>query len=65
FQHIVVAKNIVDMCALSSQTKETGYIFPLYLYQENFGQSEKVVNMNAAIGQNFPPLSFGEGQGVR
>jgi hypothetical protein len=37
FQHIVVAKNIVDMCALSSQTKETGYIFPLYLYQENFG----------------------------
>jgi hypothetical protein len=31
-------------------------VFPLYLYQEYFGQTEKVANLNKAIVQNFPPL---------
>ncbi|MCU0445267.1 MAG: N-6 DNA methylase [Microscillaceae bacterium] len=34
FQHILVNKFMGDMCVVSSQTKETGYIFPLYLYPE-------------------------------
>jgi len=34
FQHIFVTENVTDMCSVSSQTKETGYIFPLYLYCE-------------------------------
>jgi len=31
FQHVFVSRYISDMCNISSQTKETGYIFPLYL----------------------------------
>ena len=34
FQHAFITKHISDICVLSSQTKETGYIFPLYLYPE-------------------------------
>lgn len=34
FQHIFVSRLISDMCNISSQTKETGYIFPLYLYPD-------------------------------
>jgi len=33
FQHIFVTKQLVDMCAISLQTKETGYALPLYVYQ--------------------------------
>jgi predicted helicase len=32
FQHIFVSNLITDMCAVSLQTKETTYVFPLYLY---------------------------------
>ena len=66
FQHIFITKSIADMCAVSSQTKETGYIFPLYLYQETFGVTEKIPNLNEAIVsaiekrlvgvENFRPL---------
>lgn len=35
FQHAFVSNNLVDMCTISSQTKETGYAFPLYLYHED------------------------------
>jgi predicted helicase len=34
FQHIFVSYLISDMCSISSQTKETGYAFPLYTYPE-------------------------------
>jgi len=34
FQHVLISRNLVDMCTVSSQTKETGYVFPLYLYPE-------------------------------
>lgn len=35
FQHIFVTRLISDMCAISLQTKETSYAFPLYLYAED------------------------------
>ena len=35
FQHILISKNLVDMCAVSLQTKETTYAFPLYLYSDS------------------------------
>jgi predicted helicase len=38
FQHIFVSRLVSDMCNISSQTKETGYVFPLYLYPENNAQ---------------------------
>ena len=35
FQHVFLTKNLVDICIVSLQTKETGYAFPLYLYSED------------------------------
>jgi predicted helicase len=49
FQHVLITKDVTDMCAISLQTKETGYIFPLYLYQENFGKTQKVTNISEKI----------------
>ena len=37
------------MCSISAQTKETGYIFPLYLYRENMGNEERIVNFNMEL----------------
>ncbi len=34
FQHVFVTKNMIDGNMISLQTKEYGYIFPLYLYPE-------------------------------
>jgi predicted helicase len=52
FQHILLSKHIIDMCAVSSQTKETGYIFPLYLYPESGnldGVAQRRPNLNKSI----------------
>jgi hypothetical protein len=35
FQHVFISRLLSDMCGISSQTKETGYMFPLYLYSAN------------------------------
>ena len=39
FQHIFITNLIADRCFVSSQTKETGYIFPLYLYEDDSKQT--------------------------
>ena len=39
FQHVLISTDIVDMCFLSSQTKESTYTFPLYLYEEDSNQT--------------------------
>ena len=46
FQHIFITKLLSDMCAISLQTKETTYAFPLYLYSED---GTKVPNLKAEI----------------
>lgn len=51
FQHIFATKFISDKCTLSSQTKEAGYQFPLYLYTEDF--SERFPNLNSDEWQKF------------
>jgi len=35
FQHALVVNRPIDMCFVSLQTKETGYVFPLYLYHDD------------------------------
>ena len=61
WRHISVADGIVDDCRVSSKTKERGYVFPLYLYQENMGKEERVVNFkkelydSIAKGLNYLP----------
>lgn len=55
FQHIFISQLVSDMCNISSQTKETGYIFPLYLYpsdttQQTIGQTDiRTPNLNLEI----------------
>ncbi|MCL1943182.1 MAG: N-6 DNA methylase [Candidatus Azobacteroides sp.] len=52
FQHVLITKNIADMCSISLQTKETGYIFPLYLYPEAdklFSDKKRNPNLNETI----------------
>ena len=55
FQHVFVSRLVSDMCNISSQTKETGYIFPLYVYLEKNSQenlletTERTPNLNPEI----------------
>jgi predicted helicase len=56
FQHVFVTYLMSDMCTLSSQTKETGYVFPLYLYKDtdntdlfSNNTQQRSPNLNAAI----------------
>ncbi len=46
FQHVLISNNLIDMCAVSLQTKETTYVFPLYLYPEITGLTSKDQNTN-------------------
>ena len=47
--HVNVTDCIVDDCFVSNKTKERGYVFPLYLYQEYHGKMQKVPNLNPEI----------------
>lgn len=59
--HVSVADGIVDDCRVSSKTKERGYVFPLYIYKENMGKEDCIVNFNKdlydkiAKGLNYLP----------
>jgi predicted helicase len=59
FQHILVSNCIVERCTVSLQTKETGYIFPLYKYSTNnnlfkIGESfDRTPNLNSEIVQQI------------
>jgi hypothetical protein len=49
FQHTLISKNPSDICFLSSQTKETSYIIPLYIYKSEddiFHDLERAPNLN-------------------
>lgn len=54
FQHILITNEITERCSISLQTKETGYVFPLYLYpdssdQELEGFQSRTPNLNMEI----------------
>ncbi|MDY0348803.1 MAG: type ISP restriction/modification enzyme [Tenuifilaceae bacterium] len=55
FQHILITNCIMERCTVSLQTKETGYVFPLYLYPETTAQqtieptTERTPNLNPEI----------------
>jgi len=59
FQHILVTKELADMCSVSGQTKETSYFFPLYVYPELKGQKtidkplERTPNLKIDIVRNI------------
>lgn len=66
FKHVFISTNISDKCTVSSMTKEASYVFPLYLYEENMGQVERVPNLDRAIvkkidrglGEEIEPLEL-------
>jgi predicted helicase len=56
FQHTLISKNPSDICFLSSQTKETSYIIPLYIYKSEddiFHDLERAPNLNPQYIQRF------------
>ena len=61
FQHIIVSDCVSDMNAVSMQTREGNYVFPLYIYQENMGKEERIVNFKKELydkiakGLNYLP----------
>ncbi len=62
FQHVFTSRLNSDMCNISSQTKETGYIFPLYLCENLDGQQSMLnesykSNLNFQITQKFTEIT--------
>jgi type I restriction-modification system DNA methylase subunit len=45
FQHVMLTEFPIDMCTVSLQTKETSYVFPLYLYHAD-GSKTSNINPN-------------------
>ena len=45
FDHVLLSKGLIDMNCLTNRTKEAGYIFPLYIYENN----QKIPNLNKEI----------------
>jgi type I restriction-modification system DNA methylase subunit len=46
FQHVIATKHMIESGAISLQTKEWGYIFPLYVYTED---GSKIINFKVEI----------------
>jgi len=62
WRYVFVSNNVCDMNYIASAGKlGGGYVFPLYLYQENMGQEERIVNFNKELydkiakGLNYLP----------
>ena len=62
WRYAFVADNVCDMNYIASAGKlGGGYVFPLYIYQENMGQEERIVNFNKELydkiakGLNYLP----------
>ncbi|GHT72285.1 DNA methyltransferase [Bacteroidia bacterium] len=54
WRYVFVTENIADLNLIATAAKfGGGYIFPLYLYHDNFGQTEKVANLNEATLTSF------------
>lgn len=60
FQHTIMTDRAIDMCFVSLQTKETGYVFPLYLYHPddtrttNFAPAELSALTHQLTGEPSP-----------
>lgn len=52
FQHIFITNLLSDICSVSLQTGETGYVFPLYLYQDSPEKSLDFSNPCGNISNN-------------
>lgn len=58
WQHIFVTEGITDDCYVSNKTKERGYLFPLYLYNEEIKQSNLHPTILKDLTKNYAhPIS--------
>lgn len=53
WSHVSIDNHIIDDCRVSNKTKERGYVFPLYIYTNEFGKETKVANLNDEEWQKF------------
>jgi len=53
FQHIFATRLLSDMCAISLQTKETSYAFPLYIYNAN---EDKISNLKESVVEKIESI---------
>lgn len=53
WSHVSVDNCIVDDCRVSNKTKERGYVFPLYLYRDEFGEETKIPNLKKEQWKKF------------
>jgi predicted helicase len=63
FQHVLVSNAVTDRCAVSLQTGEVGYVFPLYLYSEGGSKTpnldeEIVSSLEKIVGSTTPEDIF-------
>lgn len=65
FLHAFVTDNVTDMCFISIKTKETGYVFPLYIYKQkdnpkkrSFSNIMMLFEPQADYGVKKPNLSL-------
>ena len=49
WQHTLITKEIVESCFVSNKTREIGYLFPLYLYQNDDDKLQKQPNISQSI----------------
>ncbi len=49
FAHAFLAENMIEVIHLSSKTSNNAFIFPLYLYQSDMGQEQKIPNLDQRI----------------
>ena len=58
---VLATSKPADMCYVSGRTREGSYFFPLYVYQENMGKEERIVNFKTELyekiakGLNYLP----------
>lgn len=49
FRHIIAARTLIDTCTLSSATRETSYIFPLYLTNNSELKISSTAELNFSV----------------
>ncbi len=57
FLHAFVTSNVTDMCFISIKTKETGYVFPLYLYRQK--ENPKKRSLSSVMMLFEPEAEYG------
>lgn len=61
FTHAILTKNISDICTISIKTKESGYLFPLFLYINSDGELfNQNNNKKSNINNHFIRVLFSE-----